>query len=164
MTERLDDTEVAIRAIRRITTNRDLDMVAAVLTAKRLELVSSRRGGPGPRNNSRTATNPAKPKPKAPAPQSKLDPSFRRDPLYRAYVDAQTALNEYCRKNKCPRSGAPQAVREPFQKALDAWIAKKAEYKLQPGNQGHNDRGTGLSQGGGTDGGGNNVPSAQQTP
>lgn len=134
MTQGLDEVEKAIHSIRRISRLSDLEQIQAILTAKRVELIS-RTTRLQARNNSvgqagpAVVKPPAKPKERRP-PGSTLDPAHRQDSVYKEYCNALNALTNYCAEHKVPRTAAPPFIRDPFKKALDAWLALKPKYKL----------------------------------
>lgn len=135
MAQGLDEVEKAIHSIRKISRLADLEQVQAILTAKRVELISrsARVQGGGLSTSGKSAPAPASrpaAKPKGPnQPGSTLDPAHRQDPAYIEYCKALEAMTRYCAEHKVPRTQVPPAVRDPFQRALDAWMVVKPKYK-----------------------------------
>lgn len=113
---------LAISAIRRIVRVGDLEMIQAVLSARKLDIVSS------PRMKS-TGRSGMLPKP--PAPKSTLDPAHKRDPLYLAYIASNKEILSWMKQNHARRrSEAPLDLQRAFGKAQKEWLSKRLTYKL----------------------------------
>lgn len=137
MAQGLDEVENAIHSIRRIGRLSDLEQVQAILSAKRVELLtrSSRRQGPdgksvGGKSVPAAATKPPAKARKGKLQESTLDPAHRQDPAYIEYCNANDALTRYCAEHKVPRTRADPAIRDAFMRALATWAAAKQKYKI----------------------------------
>lgn len=127
MTERPDDVELAIRHIRRVTKAGDLDQVLAVLNAQRMTICSRQTAFPRRsvnRNNGRVPNRRGQP------PSSTLDPTHKSDPAFLAYIAANDALEQHCKRHAVPRGQVTGPIRENFEKALTDWLAVKPRYKI----------------------------------
>lgn len=135
MAQGLDEVEKAIHSIRKISRLADLEQVQAILSAKRVELLTrtARPQGTGSKSTGKTVPAAATKPPAGPKrgpPESSLDPAHRQDPAFVEYCRAFNAMNKYCAEHKVPRSRVDPAVRDAFTRALAAWVAVKPKYKI----------------------------------
>lgn len=135
MAQGLDEVEKAIHSIRKISRLGDLEQVQAIISAKRVELLtrSTRPQGTSSKSTGRTVPAAATKPPAGPKrgpPESSLDPAHRQDPVFIEYCRALNAITKYCAEHKVPRSRVDPAIRDAFQRALAAWVALKPKYKI----------------------------------